>query len=330
MVRIGSVRLELRASRAEEPKGAAQGPNLELSYARALETRFPELQKLGLCLHERTSTEILDFYVNYLPLVHQPSHRAHLRSLLCRMRTRTKDPALQAAAMRAIAVSDLSDGMPDRALCLRRDPVMSAEWEAQTRDLEAHYGAPLVSEDWSQSSRGKSLVAYFEAHESLLRTKDILHFGPERELFSWMRARQSALDIHRYFTVDGIQPQFDKLHDITDIRIPDQSFDVVICHRVMEHVCDDAKGFSELFRVLRPGGLLNFSVPQAPHRATTADWFIPDESHHGHVRHYGRDLEQRMSDAGFHVTLESWLLKQPLNMLRARGAYPLRMYNAWR
>jgi predicted SAM-dependent methyltransferase len=39
----------------------------------------------------------------------------------------------------------------------------------------------------------------------------------------------------------------------------------------------------ELYRLLKTGGVMNFSIPQMPHRDQTAEWIIPDESHHGHV-----------------------------------------------
>lgn len=329
-VRAGSLQLELRASRVTAPSNAPPGPDIDASYVRALEARFPALREFQLDLRRDTAPEILEFYLAYIPLIHAPAHGAHLRTILARLREHTKDDGIRAAATRAIAISDLKDGLPERGLCLRDDDTVAEKWAQEVQQFEEHYGAPIITEDWLQSSRGASIVHYFEAHKDLLRDKDIMHFGPEREVQSWIEENKSRLGIRSYFTVDGIQPQFDARYDITDIRVPSESYDVILCHRVMEHVSDDKKGFSELFRVLRPGGLLNFSVPSAPQRAHTAEWIIADASHHGHVRQYGRDLEQRMEDAGFSVTLELWLCKQPAEALRACNAYPLRMYNARR
>ena len=39
-----------------------------------------------------------------------------------------------------------------------------------------------------------------------------------------------------------------------NFKIPE--FDLIICHRVMEHVFDDKKGFNELMRVLKKNGIL--------------------------------------------------------------------------
>lgn len=42
---------------------------------------------------------------------------------------------------------------------------------------------------------------------------------------------------------------------------PDESFDVVVCLDVLEHVSDDGTAVEELFRVLRPGGTLILTTP---------------------------------------------------------------------
>jgi len=40
--------------------------------------------------------------------------------------------------------------------------------------------------------------------------------------------------------------------DITDMNLEDNFFNVTICNHVLEHIVDDRKAMSELFRVLRP------------------------------------------------------------------------------
>lgn len=44
-------------------------------------------------------------------------------------------------------------------------------------------------------------------------------------------------------------------------EIPKESFDVIICTQVLEHVAAPEKALSELYRLLAPGGLLLLSVP---------------------------------------------------------------------
>lgn len=53
---------------------------------------------------------------------------------------------------------------------------------------------------------------------------------------------------------------FLKKMDATRMSFKSESFDLIICSDVLEHL-DDKKAISEISRVLRPGGLLLFSVP---------------------------------------------------------------------
>ena len=72
-----------------------------------------------------------------------------------------------------------------------------------------------------------------------------------------------------------------------------RSFDVLFCSHVLEHVRDDRKAMSEMFRVLKPGGWAVIQVPIATHR-TIEDPSITDPRERerlycqsDHVRLYG-------------------------------------------
>jgi SAM-dependent methyltransferase len=53
--------------------------------------------------------------------------------------------------------------------------------------------------------------------------------------------------------------------------LPDRSVDAVICAQVYEHVPNDVQLFREIYRVLKPGGMLFFSGP---------NWLFPIEPHY--------------------------------------------------
>jgi ubiquinone/menaquinone biosynthesis C-methylase UbiE len=80
------------------------------------------------------------------------------------------------------------------------------------------------------------------------------------------------------------------------LKLPFQegSFDVVLALDAFEHFEDDVAAMREVFRVLRPGGMLVATVP-----AFMALWSPHDEAYH-HYRRYRRpQLRGRLEQAGF-------------------------------
>jgi SAM-dependent methyltransferase len=55
--------------------------------------------------------------------------------------------------------------------------------------------------------------------------------------------------------------RIDIVSDITDIPVPEASFDAVLCSEVLEHVSDPVPVLKELDRVLKPGGTLIITAP---------------------------------------------------------------------
>jgi SAM-dependent methyltransferase len=134
----------------------------------------------------------------------------------------------------------------------------------------------------------------------------VLHFAAENCFESRMR-RLRNLD---YLTAD-LEAPADARVDLTDVSFPDESFDVVLCLHVLEHIEDDRVAMRELRRILRPGGFAVVDVPLGESDET----FEPDTrdprerfrllGQHDHVRFYGReDLRLRLQAAGFDVSVE--------------------------
>jgi SAM-dependent methyltransferase len=314
----------------ENPKRTAQGqrnaiadrPNLAHRHALALEDRVPELKAFAFKLTAENAEAILEFYNSYLPLIREEARGAHQRTLLARLRKAASDLAEQASKL--IARLDLADGIPDRSQRLVGDPASKEELSRQTQAFEQAYGARIITEKWGSPSRGSSLLHYLSHHIDLVVGRDVLHVAPENELRGWLRT-----NARRYVVLDGVPDEGTDIRaDITSIPLPDATFDFILCHRVLEHVLDDIGALRELHRILRPGGTLNLSVPQAVHRQHTAEWLVPDESHDWHVRQYGEDLRSRLESVGFTVDVVNWLCERPREELLAIGAYPLRLYAA--
>jgi 2-polyprenyl-3-methyl-5-hydroxy-6-metoxy-1,4-benzoquinol methylase len=50
--------------------------------------------------------------------------------------------------------------------------------------------------------------------------------------------------------------------DITNSKLPVHSFDLILCTEVIEHIFDSKSALSEMYKLLKPGGILILSTPQ--------------------------------------------------------------------
>ncbi len=113
----------------------------------------------------------------------------------------------------------------------------------------------------------------------------------------------------RYVSVDIDSPYAQVRADLMDLPFGPESFDVILCVHVLEHVADDRRAMRELRRVLRPDGFAAILVPVQPGRPETfedPDVRSPDERERlfgqaDHVRVYGEDFAQRLAATGFEV-----------------------------
>ncbi len=133
----------------------------------------------------------------------------------------------------------------------------------------------------------------------------VLHIAPEQEFLRRFRRMKNL----QYVSADLFSPIVDVKADILDLPFEDESFDVIFCNHVLEHIEDDRKAMAELFRVMKKGGWGIFQVPMKNGLENTyEDFSIKDpkerQKHFGqydHVRWYGMDYFKRLEDSGFMV-----------------------------
>jgi SAM-dependent methyltransferase len=98
--------------------------------------------------------------------------------------------------------------------------------------------------------------------------------------------------------------------DILALPLPAQTFDLIVCLHVLEHIPDDRSAMLELKRVLHPDGELLIQVP-IDRAVTFEDPGVTDPiererlfGQDDHVRAYGWDLVSRLQAAGLNVAVE--------------------------
>ncbi|MEO3434170.1 class I SAM-dependent methyltransferase [Inquilinus sp. CAU 1745] len=152
--------------------------------------------------------------------------------------------------------------------------------------------------------RHRFLWLYLTTRTDLLTGRHrVLHTAPETALEERLRGLPNL----RYESVDRFNPYADRQADLTDLPYGDGTFDVVLTSHVLEHIPDDRKAMAELARVTRRGGRAVVMVPYTPKEAVSPegrDIASPAErmarfGHPYHYRYYGRDLVDRLADAGF-------------------------------
>jgi SAM-dependent methyltransferase len=161
------------------------------------------------------------------------------------------------------------------------------------------------------TDRERLLYLYLLKKTNLFSEKaKVLHVAPEGGLSRIIKA-YSNID---YLTADISANNVMVKMDITTINYPAETFDVIICNHVLEHIIDDGKAMGELYRVLKPGGWGILQVPiSLSLEKTYEDFSVTNPSEReitfgqsDHVRIYGMDYVDRLKKSGFDVNIFNW------------------------
>lgn len=104
------------------------------------------------------------------------------------------------------------------------------------------------------------------------------------------------------------------------------SFDLVTCTEVIEHIADDAQFLRDVSKRLNPGGMLLLTTPSRENRAYERGWYQRFDAEVGHLRRYTtKGLTRLLKKQGFnplvvrevegplrnflYTTRAGWLLK---------------------
>ena len=164
----------------------------------------------------------------------------------------------------------------------------------------------ILSPSTLSLERHRLLWLYLQQKTNFFTAKlKVLHFAPEQCFLKRFKQLKN-LD---YTTTDLLSPIADIKADICNLPFDDNSYDVILCNHVLEHIPDDTKAMKELYRVMKPGGYGIFQIPQDLSRDKTfEDDSITDKAErarifgqYDHVRIYGLDYFDKLRTIGFKV-----------------------------
>ncbi|MDR0559036.1 MAG: methyltransferase domain-containing protein [Prevotellaceae bacterium] len=155
--------------------------------------------------------------------------------------------------------------------------------------------------------RHRLIELYLKNHTEFYKgisRPNVLHVAPE---YCFIKKFEKLLG-DKYTTADLESPLAKVKMDVQNIPFPNNTFDVIFCNHIMEHVYDDLLAMRELYRVLKPGG---WGIIQSPINYGRTDTHedrnaTPDErkkyfGQYDHLREYGSDYSKRLENCGFKV-----------------------------
>jgi len=153
-----------------------------------------------------------------------------------------------------------------------------------------------------------------------LTVLDISPLQTFHKLFSKMgNIKYTSIDLeYSYVTLKA---------DLTQLPFQNDTFDCILCYHVLEHIEDDLKALSEMYRVLKKTG---WAIIQSPFDKTLEHSFEQHDirtpgdrkklfGQDDHVRIYGRDFIKRIESTGFIVNEVDYVNKFSFEEIKKFG-----------
>lgn len=192
---------------------------------------------------------------------------------------------------------------PDSLDKMRRQcgfPYWNADFQLESRE---NYRCPICG----AYDRDRLIIAFLEEVQAEGDEKlRVLQIAPSPSIERYALGRADIL----YESTDLMMPNVSFQADLQHMdMVEDETYDVIVCSHVLEHVRDDALAMRELYRILKPSGVCLVLVPLIVGKADTEEqWGCEAEENWrrfgqgDHSRLYGkRDFIHRLQQEGFYV-----------------------------
>tara|TARA_Y100000310_G_scaffold208118_1_gene208650 strand:+ start:11023 stop:11766 length:744 start_codon:yes stop_codon:yes gene_type:complete len=171
--------------------------------------------------------------------------------------------------------------------------------------------------------RHRSLYFYLQNILPNQKPINFLHVSPEKCLDKLISSYKNI----NYLSIDLDSNNAMKAEDLTKLTFKDNSFDFILCSHVLEHIKNDKKAISEIYRVLNRNGK---AVIDVPINYTALDTYEDDNIKSkkertkaylqwDHERLYGIDFIDLLNDAGFVVNIDTYILSLGSKKIKKHG-----------
>ncbi len=154
----------------------------------------------------------------------------------------------------------------------------------------------------------------------------VLDVAPEE----FLQRKLKSLSNINYLSIDLESGLAMQKMDVTKLDLPDNSYDVIFCNHVFEHIPDDRAAMRELARVLKPTGWAILQTPvDLKREQTDEDPNISDPQERlrrfgqtDHIRIYGRDFFSRLETSGWAIDRNRFVSTLPTNLVQRYALDP--------
>ncbi len=179
-------------------------------------------------------------------------------------------------------------------------PYWNADFQLESKE---NYGCPVCG----AYDRDRLMIAFLEEVRAEGKERlRMLQVAPSPAIERYALGREDIQYESTDLMFTGVTFQAD-LQDMN--MVADETYDIIVCSHVLEHVENDAKAMRELYRILKPDGVCLVLVPLIVGKQDTEEkWGCSIEENWrrfgqgDHSRLYGKeDFIRRLQTAGFYV-----------------------------